>query len=50
MQRDDCEDVAVRFGVRNIPTLLFFKNGVIVDRAAGLQTRKEISARLDNIL
>ena len=47
---DDCEDVAVRFGVRNIPTLLFFKNGVIVDRAAGLQTRKEITARLDNIL
>lgn len=47
---DDCEDVAVRFGVRNIPTLLFLKNGVIVDRAAGLQTRKEIAARLDNIL
>ena len=47
---DDCEDVAVRFGVRNIPTLLFLKNGVIVDRAAVLQTRKEIAARLDNIL
>lgn len=47
---DDCEDVAVRFGIRNIPTLLFFKNGELVDRTVGLQSKQDIAARLDNLL
>lgn len=28
-------DLAVEFGVRNIPTILFFKNGVVVDKHVG---------------
>ena len=24
---DDCEDIAVEYGIRNIPTLIFFKDG-----------------------
>ena len=29
---DDCEDISMKYGIRNIPTLLFFKNGELVDR------------------
>lgn len=47
---DDCEDVSIRFGIRNIPTLLFFKNGELVDRTVGLQSKQDIAARLDNLL
>ena len=32
---DDCEDIAAEFGIRNIPTLLFFKGGQVVDRLVG---------------
>ena len=33
---DDCEELADRFGIRNIPTLLYFKGGQLVNRSAGL--------------
>ena len=32
---DDYPEIATKYGVMNIPTLLFFKNGVMVDRAIG---------------
>ena len=32
---DDCEDITMRYRIMNIPTLLFFKNGELVDRSVG---------------
>jgi thioredoxin 1 len=32
---DECRDLAVRFGVRSIPLLLFFKGGEVVDQVVG---------------
>ena len=32
---DDNSDVAAEYGIRNIPTVLFFKNGEIVDKQVG---------------
>ena len=29
---DENPDISVKFGIRNIPALLFFKNGEIVDK------------------
>ena len=47
---DDCEDVAVRFGIRNIPTLLYFKDGQLVDRTAGLVSKQDIVERLQKLI
>lgn len=47
---DDCEDIAVRFGIRNIPTLMYFKDGEMVSRSAGLVSKAEITAKLDSLL
>lgn len=47
---DDCEDIATRFGIRNIPCLLFLKNGQVVDRTAGLVSKQDIAAKLDNLI
>ena len=47
---DDCEDIAVEFGIRNIPTLLFFKGGQVVDRLVGAVPKKQITDKLDAIL
>ena len=47
---DDCEDVAVRFGIRNIPSLLYFKDGQLVDRSAGLVSKQDIIAKLEKLI
>jgi len=47
---DDCEDIASRFGIRNIPTLLYFKGGEVADRSVGLQSKQDIKAKLENLL
>ena len=47
---DDCEDIAVEYGIRNIPTLLFFKGGELVDKLVGNVPKAEITAKLDAIL
>lgn len=47
---DDAEDVAVTYGIRNIPTLLYFKDGQLADRTVGVVSKDEIISRLNNLL
>lgn len=47
---DDCEDIAAEYGIRNIPTLLFFKGGQVVDRLVGAVPKKQMTDKLDAIL
>ena len=44
---DDAEDVAAQFGIRNIPTLIFVKNGQVVDRTVGVVPKADIKARIE---
>ena len=39
---DDCQDIAMEYGIRSIPTLLFFKDGQVVERTVGVLPRQEI--------
>jgi len=43
---DDNQQLAMRFSVQAIPTLIIFKNGEAVDRIVGMVPREEISRRL----
>ena len=43
---DVSQDIAMRYGVQAVPTLLFFENGEVVDRMIGLQPKGVISARI----
>lgn len=47
---DDCEELADRMGIRNIPTLMYFKDGKMVGRSTGLVPRSEIEAKLNALL
>ena len=47
---DDCEDVAEKYGIRNIPTILFFKGGEVVARLVGNVPKGDITAKLDELV
>jgi thioredoxin 1 len=47
---DENVELAGEFGIRSIPTLLFFKNGVVVDKHVGAASKSEIESRLKGLL
>ena len=42
--------VASKYGVSSIPTLLVFKGGEVVDRLVGLQSKQNITTKIDSLL
>ncbi|MDL2275512.1 thioredoxin [Desulfosarcina sp. OttesenSCG-928-G10] len=47
---DSSPEVTVKFGVRSIPTLIFFKNGEVKDQIVGRVEKTKIEAALQNLL
>lgn len=47
---EEDEDLPMRFGVRNIPTILFFKNGEVVDKQIGACAKAVLEEKLKGIL
>jgi thioredoxin 1 len=47
---EDNEDLAAEFGIRNIPTILFFKGGQIVDKVVGAQSEAKLDEKFQSIL
>ena len=46
---DESPDVAAAYGVHSIPTLMIFKDGNVVDRIVGVQTKAELERALDRV-
>jgi len=44
---DENQSLSVKYNVRAIPALLFFKNGQLRDQVVGMTTRKDLLVRLD---
>jgi len=47
---DEEQDLAVKFGVRSIPTILFMKDGVVVDTMVGAASKQAFSDKLNSLL
>lgn len=47
---DDAQDIAMQFRIRNIPTLVYLKDGEVADRTVGVVSKAEIAAKLDSLL
>lgn len=47
---DENQDLATRYKIRGIPTLMFFKNGVMVDQIIGAVPKTQLRAKLDTLL
>ena len=44
---EECEDLAAEFGIRNIPTLLFFRDGQLVDKLVGAANKNKLQEKFD---
>lgn len=47
---EESEDIAVDFGIRNIPTILFFKDGQVVDKIVGAVSKAKIEEKFKSLL
>lgn len=47
---DEASQAPANYGIRNIPTLLFFKGGEVKDKLVGSNTKETIAAKLDSLL
>tara|TARA_B100001758_G_C18345322_1_gene576670 strand:+ start:750 stop:1064 length:315 start_codon:yes stop_codon:yes gene_type:complete len=47
---DESGALSSKYGIRNIPTLLFIKNGKVIDKHVGAASKKEISDKLNALM
>ena len=47
---EECEELTMQYGIRNIPTILFFKGGQLVDKVVGAQPKANIQAKFETLL
>ena len=47
---DTNPEVSQKYGVRSIPTILFLKNGEVVDKHVGTATKQTLASKLEAIL
>ena len=44
---DEQQDLAVKYGVRSVPTILFMKDGEIVDQVIGAQSKQAFADKIN---
>tara|TARA_R110002049_G_scaffold295808_2_gene483460 strand:- start:1101 stop:1418 length:318 start_codon:yes stop_codon:yes gene_type:complete len=47
---DDNPGISAKFGIRNIPTVLFFKNGEVVDKQVGAAAKSAYEEKLNALV
>ena len=47
---DEEQDVAIKYGIRSIPTILFFKNGELVDQMIGASSKQILADKINSLL
>lgn len=47
---DNNDEAATKYNIRNIPTILFIKNGEIVDKIVGVTSKKPLVEKINQLL
>ena len=47
---EECEDIAMEYNIRNIPTILFFKGGQLVDKFIGAAPKAVLEEKFQALL
>ena len=52
MLEEDTEEFAVKYNIRNVPTILFFNNGELIDKKVGMGSdpKGELESHLNTLL
>ena len=47
---EDADDIAAEFGIRNIPTIVFMKDGKIIDKIVGAASKSKIEEKIKALI
>ncbi len=47
---DSNPDIAMKYGIRNIPTILFFKGGEVADKQVGAVPKSVLAGKIEGLL
>jgi thioredoxin 1 len=47
---DENPNISMKFGIRNIPTIIFLRNGELVDKSVGAVPKNVLTEKMDNLL
>jgi len=47
---DEQQELAVKFGIRSIPSILFFKDGEVVDQMVGAASKEAFAEKINALL
>jgi thioredoxin 1 len=47
---DEEQEIAVKFGIRSIPTVMFFKDGELVDQMVGAASKEAFADKINALL
>ena len=45
---DNNSEISAKYSIRNIPTILFFKNGEVVEKHVGVASKNVLAGKLDS--
>lgn len=46
---DEQDELAAQYGIRSVPTILFFKDGQVVDQIIGATSEQTLKAKIDSL-
>ena len=47
---EEADDLTMEYGIRNVPTVLFIKDGKVVDRFVGSKSKGDVKAFFEKLL
>ena len=47
---EENDDITMKYGVRNIPTIIFLKGGELVDKQVGAASKDALKAKIEKLL
>lgn len=47
---EDNDDLVAKFGIRNVPTVLFIKDGQVIDKQVGAATKTVFQSKIEALL
>ena len=47
---DEVREVAMKYRIMSVPTLIYFKNGEVVDKTVGVVSKEDIVSKINSLL